>query len=284
WGWRMIDTQNWWDETAQQFKTPAANKSFDARCAGCHFTGFSLGGDANAGYQAHAVADRNGPLDYDGDGRADMIGIGCEECHGPGSEPWQLAGQGRAIVTPNLLTPEREFTLCNRCHSRPTGIGAGGTPTPVDASGHVMVAGTRRSDWLTNYVSAISDQLWNTTSGDGKHSKVNRQQGRDDIQNRHYRNQNYLVTCTDCHDAHGNTGLPHQLRTSLDGTQTGSGLCMTCHDSTFPAGASLAARMEAHYSSKGLPNVNMASAGNLQCVDCHMAKTGYSAAGTPGQT
>jgi predicted CXXCH cytochrome family protein len=144
-----------------------------------------------------------------------------------------------------------------------------------------MRAGSSRTDWLANYVGAIGDVLWDTNTGDGLHSSLNRQQGTDFLRSRLYRNSTQIVTCTDCHDSHGNSGLPHQLRKPVDSARGGAGLCLDCHDATFPPGPTVAARMLTHYSGHGIPAVAMDS-GDLLCTDCHMPMTAKSAAGSLG--
>jgi hypothetical protein len=276
WKWQQYNAQNWYDEATPALKTPAKTKAFDNNCAGCHFTGFSVTGDATTGFKAHAVPDVNGEFDYDGDGWPEEINVSCESCHGPGSEHWQKAGRGHAIVTPRLLTPEREVTICAQCHTRVKGVGAGGTETPLDTNGHMLPAGGRYQDFLTNHAAEFDNALWDTTKGDGKHSKKHHWQAFDFIQSKKYRNASRLMTCSDCHDLHGNTGLDHQVLDQLDTAQSGEGLCMSCHSATFPAGATLAAREKAHYAAQGIANIEM---GNIGCTDCHMPKTAKSGSG-----
>lgn len=276
WVWMQYNAQNWYDETNMAVKAPAKTKAFDNNCAGCHFTGFSLTGDAIAGFKAHATPDVGGEMDFDGDGLAEEINVSCENCHGPGSEHWQKAGQGHAIVTPSLLTPEREVAICAQCHTRALGVGGGATEAPMDVNGHMMRAGTSRHEFLTSFVSKLDDGQWDAVKGDGKHAKKHHQQASDFLKSKKYRNTNYLMTCADCHDLHGDKALNHQVRDKLDSATAGEGLCMGCHGGTYPAGATLGAREQAHYASKGIPNVAM---GDIACVDCHMPKTAKSGSG-----
>lgn len=286
WVWQQYNAQNWYDETVPARKIPAKTKSFDSNCAGCHFTGFSLTGDATAGYKAHAVPDPNGEMDFDGDGLSEAINITCESCHGPGSEHWQWAGGGHAIVSPRLLTPEREVTICAQCHTRTNGIGGSATEAPMDANGHMILAGTSRHDFLTSFVSKLDDGLWDATKGDGKHAKKHHQQASDFIKTKKYRNDSQLMTCASCHDPHGNSGLPHQVLDPLDRTPPGpgEGLCMNCHSPTFPTGATLADREQAHYASHGILDLWMGYTNGLGCTDCHMPKTAKSGAGLRQKT
>ncbi|MBI5864308.1 MAG: hypothetical protein HZB38_07360 [Planctomycetes bacterium] len=281
WVWQQYNSQNWYDEAAVAKKTPSKTKAFDNNCAGCHFTGFSLTGDATSGFRAHAVADVNGEMDFDGDGQNEAINVTCESCHGPGSEHWEWAGRGYAIVSPRLLTPEREVAICSQCHTRALGVGGANTETPMDSNGHMMRAGTSRKDFLTNFVSKLDDGLWDTNKGDGKHSKKHHQQASDFIKTKKYRNGTDLMTCASCHDPHGRDGREHQMRAELDRAQSGEGLCMSCHSSTFPAGASLALREQTHYASKGIADIGM---GNIGCTDCHMPKTAKSGSGLRQKT
>lgn len=276
WVWLQYNAQNWYDEAATKNKTPAKTKSFDSNCAGCHFTGYALTGDATNGYRAHAVPDINGEMDFDGDGLTEAINVTCETCHGPGSEHWERIGRGYAIVSPRLLTPEREVAICAQCHTRALGVGGSATETPMDQNGHMMRAGTSRAEFLAKFVSKLDDGLWDTTKGDGKHSKKHHQQASDFLKSRKYRNSYELMACSSCHDPHGKNGLSHQLWEPLDTEQSGEGLCLSCHTSTFPEGATYADRVTAHYVSKGMPDVWMFDAA---CTDCHMPKTAKSGSG-----
>ena len=78
WVWRDYRSSDWYDHTTGSFKTIAKTASFDASCAGCHFTGFSVTGDATSGFSARAVAEFNGDFDFDGDGEPEIFFRGGE--------------------------------------------------------------------------------------------------------------------------------------------------------------------------------------------------------------
>ncbi len=278
WVWSQYNAQNWYDESVPKLKTPPKTKSFDNNCAGCHFTGYSLTGDSTNGYKAHAVPDINGEMDFDGDGLPESLNITCETCHGPGSEHWAKAGKGKAIVSPRLLTPEREVTICAQCHTRALGVGGNATEAPMNSGGRMIIAGTSRKDFLNNYVSKLDDGLWDASKGDGLHSKKHHQQASDFLKTKKFRNSTQLLTCASCHDPHGNEGLSHQIREKLDNANVsiGEGLCASCHDSILPSASTFAARVQAHYAAKGITNISM---GNISCTDCHMSKTAKSGSG-----
>ena len=103
------------------------------------------------------------------------------------------------------------------------------------------------------------------------------QQASDFIKTKKYRNQNFLMTCADCHDPHGYSGLPHQLTQPLDSPRDGAKLCLSCHNATFAQGANVGARMQAHWKGKGLADVAMGQ--GVRCIDCHNSLTAKSGAG-----
>jgi hypothetical protein len=314
WTWLTYNVGHWWNEGASTLKLPPVERSFDNMCAGCHFTGYRL-----VGNKASAAPDENGELDYDGDGYPEALNVSCESCHGPGSEHWYAAGGGKAIVSPRLLTSEREVNICAQCHTRAVGNGgvkSGGTTLVTEAPlgdvtngttvlySRMPVAGISRAELLAGYVSKIDDALWTLVDKDTvalADSKLypskHHQQVSDFIKSRKYRNAYDLLACSDCHDLHGNTGLPHQLKQVLDasgaayGNAGVEGLCLSCHkpyltgagrydgsfadDSAWSA-ATVGQRMQKHWASEGLPNMAMSDIG---CADCHMPKTAKSGSG-----
>ena len=280
WTWQQYNAQNWYDETKQALILPGKAKAFDNNCAGCHFTGYRLTGDETAGYRAHGVPDPNGEMDFDGDGKLESMNITCETCHGPGSEHAERSRRGHAIVSPRLLTPEREVAICAQCHTRARGIGGSNTEAPMNAAGLMMRAGTSRRDFLSFHVSTLDDGQWDAKKGDGLHAKKHHQQASDFLRSKKYRNATELLTCTSCHDAHGESAEPHQLRGALDSSAKGNGLCLDCHTSSFPEGRTVGRRMQNHWASKGITSAVMILENTtMTCVDCHMPKTAKSGAG-----
>lgn len=260
----------WYDEANDRLTQPGTAASFDLNCAGCHFTGFELSGDANTGWRAHAVPADDGVLDYDGDGFAEELNVGCESCHGPGSTHWEAAGQGRFIVSPSLLTPERENLVCGRCHSRPEGLL--GTEVPLDAEGRFPRPGIDRQTYLALYTrtpdAVPGRDAWNDAR---EHSKGNHQQATDFLRSGHARNQRHLMTCSDCHNAHG-TGdaTPYLLVAGLDDDM----VCNRCHE--YTAESKLAHITETTTFDH--------AALTPRCVDCHMPLTARNGAGRPAMS
>ncbi len=260
--WRDAGSAQWYDHATGHLRVPGATTSFDSNCLGCHATGFQLRGTAAAGFNGHAVSDSRGEFDLNGDGRNEEINVGCEGCHGPGSEHIEAEVRGSHIVRPNVLTSEREMTLCGACHSRPVGIGGGGTEAPLDATGHMPRPGMRRSEYLMLHTTRIDATSTDGLFASGDSSK-NHQQVTDFLRTTMYRNPRQLMACSSCHDPHGSDTLPHQLLVA------GNALCTSCHsEAPFTA-------VQMHVLAQ-IPAGSHASAGllpSLTCPTCHMTPT-----------
>ena len=269
WPYRDYRSGQWYDFSGSTLAEPSAEQSFDSQCAGCHLTGMRLTGDASSGWRAHAVADPNGDFDIDGDGRLDEINVGCESCHGPGSEHIEARTRGLHIVSPSLITPERELMLCGSCHSRPVGKAAGGTEAPLSAAGRMPGPGLRRSDYLRDFTARID-----ATSGDlfaSGDSRFNHQQYTDFIRSGMYRNESVLMTCSSCHDAHGSDETEHMLRKAADDNSA----CTSCHSGseyTAPRGH---VERATHFIHDGVEEVFFV------CTTCHMVRTASGGARHP---
>ena len=269
WTFRDYRADEWYDFAASELIEPEPVRSFDARCAGCHLTGMRLGGDADSGLHAHAASDASGDFDFDGDGRREEINIGCESCHGPGSEHVEATVRGTAIVSPSLLTPERELLLCGRCHSRPLGVAAGGTDAPLSAAGVMPPAGLRRAELASEYATRVDgDAADFHASGD---SRAHHAQYSDFVRSTMSRNGSVLMTCTSCHDAHGSDEHEHELLRA--GSDNAS--CTGCH-----SGAQYR-ELRGHVE-RATGFVHDASTdAQLKCTGCHMVRTAVSGARRP---
>jgi predicted CXXCH cytochrome family protein len=284
---------NWKSPAAGSAVAAAKTASFDLNCSGCHFTGPTVRKNATSAlFQADAVNDPNGVIDYDADGVKDEMVIGCESCHGPGSAHASAPGRGSNIVQPRFLSAERENQVCTNCHTR--GVGKGGftgetahTEYPSKGTDTLAFAfpGMSRSEFVADF---HTDGL-GTYSDDGKHSRQHHQQGNDALKSKHFKNPFDLVSCADCHDLHDRQNGP-----SLRTTATDNKLCLDCH---APFGFGLAAPwtkqaealsvsahmssnayMTAGYDPTNLANlgVGVAPGGVGRCTTCHMVKTAAS--------
>lgn len=223
---------DWW---AAFYPADNMQRPTGPTCDGCH----------SVGYDTHTkhVAEWN---------------VGCERCHGPGSEHVAHPTSGN-ILNPAELDSLSATDTCIQCHSQ-------GRPVTSPIEGKYY-------DWPVGYgVGLKLGDFWKLEDcALGQTSFLyfadctahkNRMQGNDFVQSLMYRRG---VTCSSCHDVHGTSNYA-QLRKPLDQ------LCLQCHGPTSPNGPH-AATLEEHTHHKA------GSAGS-QCVACHMPK--IETEGVPG--
>jgi predicted CXXCH cytochrome family protein len=176
--------------------------------------------------------------------------VGCERCHGPGSE--HVAHQGRAnIINPAKLDYVRANDVCIQCHSQ-------GQPltNPIEGKYYDWPVGFHVGKDLAAFWKLEEHKLGEQTFthfADGTAHK-NRMQGNDFAQSLMYARG---VTCFSCHDVHGtsNNALLWKPAASI---------CLDCHGPNAQNGPR-APTIEAHtHHQRGSP-------GN-ECVACHMPK------------
>ena len=265
--WRDYHADWLYNEQTQKLANPPKKKSFDIECASCHFTGYTLTPTVAGDFVAGAVNDPNGEADIDGDGVPNELNVGCEVCHGPGSEHAKSvkARKAATIVNPRKLAAERATVVCDQCHSRPQGNLK--NDQPVSKENRMLIPGISRNEYLTNHTTredAAQQDFW----GDGVHSKGHHQQGTDFIRSKKYINGTQLLTCATCHDPHGKTTVKHQLR--MEVRDAGNSLCTSCH-----TGVVIKTHTEKAVGLEHDP---------IHCVDCHATKTMQTGAGGKGRS
>jgi hypothetical protein len=274
--WQDYKFNLWWSPgpdmrygTADDLLTapPVNTNTVQTMCAGCHLTGWERYQDKTTGqYLVRAVNDPAGEMNIDDDPEMDEINIGCENCHGPGSEHVASASS-RYIVNQKNLSAERSSLVCGRCHDRRQGFGGPtvGYTQAVSETGEMARPGISRNELLTKYTDPIKkgptmrvggreDNIW----ADDVHSNKPHQQYADFLKSKMYRNDRWLVACSDCHDMHGNTPYPRFLLHDPD--NAASPLCQRCHvvDEQTHMDKKLNARMKGE---------------QTRCIDCHMPGT-----------
>ena len=176
--------------------------------------------------------------------------VGCEKCHGPGSE--HVARPARAnIVDPSRLNFVQANDTCLQCHTQ-------GQPltNPVNGQYYDWRVGFHQGLNLKDFWQLEGHKLGElsfTHFPEGTAHK-NRMQANDFVDSQMYKRG---VTCFSCHDVHGTPNNADLLK------PVGQ-VCLTCHGAASPNGPHVAT-IEAHtHHSPG-------SAGS-QCVECHMPK------------
>jgi predicted CXXCH cytochrome family protein len=177
--------------------------------------------------------------------------VGCERCHGPGSEHVRQP-TAQNIVNPAKLDFVHANETCIQCHSQ-------GQPltNPMAGQYYDWPVGFHQGATLRDYWELDRPKLGDTNFlyfAEGTAHK-NRMQGNDFTQSVMYRRG---VTCFSCHDVHGTANDADTLKPARD-------LCLTCHGPNSPNGPHNVASIEQHtHHARG-------SAGS-ECVACHMPK------------
>jgi predicted CXXCH cytochrome family protein len=223
--WRpYVAKDDWWVAyyPPDNFQRPTSTT-----CDGCHSVNFNT--------TTHVVTEWN---------------VGCEKCHGPGSEHIKQP-KGDNIINPSRLDYVQSNDTCIQCHSQ-------GRPAanPIDGKYYDWPVGFQMGLKLSDFWKLENHRLGDTTFthfGDGTAHK-NRMQGNDFVTSLMYTRG---VSCSTCHDAHGsdNDAL---LR------KPANVLCLDCHGPKSPNGPH-APTIEQH------THHAIGSAGS-ECVACHMPK------------
>ncbi|HKF48787.1 MAG TPA: cytochrome c3 family protein [Terracidiphilus sp.] len=193
-------------------------------CDGCHSVNYNV--------QTKSVTEWN---------------VGCEKCHGPGSE--HVAHPTKAnIVNPETLDYVRGNDVCMQCHTQ-------GRPlkNPVNGRWYDWPVGYLPGHRLADYweLEEVKPGATNFFQYADMTAHKNRMQGNDFVQSTMYHRQ---IRCFDCHQVHSNK---NESNLALKGNQ----MCLFCHNKQNPAG--LRGTVSEHtYHAEG-------SAGS-ECVACHM--------------
>jgi predicted CXXCH cytochrome family protein len=215
---------DWWSPLypPDNFKRPTS-----ALCDGCHSVNYDI--------KTKIVTEWN---------------VGCEKCHGPGSEHVQHP------LAANIVNPTRRgfvaaSDVCIQCHSQ-------GRPleNPIAGNYYDWPVGFDVTRKLSDFWKLEAHRLGETSFthfADGTAHK-NRMQGNDYVTSQMYA---HGVACSTCHDPHGTTN-DASLR------KPAKTLCLDCHGPNSPNGPH-AATLEAH-------THHQANSAGSECIACHMPK------------
>ena len=176
--------------------------------------------------------------------------VGCEKCHGPGSEHVKEA-ENNTILNPARMGYVPANDVCIQCHSQ-------GQPltNPIAGKHYDWPVGYEPGKKLSDHWKLEEHKLGETTFthfADGTAHK-NRMQGNDYVSSQMYA---HGITCFTCHDVHG-TEHPANLR------KPASTLCMDCHGPTSPSGP--------HAPTIAQHTHHKADSAGSECIACHMPK------------
>ena len=176
--------------------------------------------------------------------------VGCEKCHGPGSEHVEHPSRGNTL-NPARMDYVQASDTCIQCHSQ-------GRPltSPIEGKYYDWPVGYHVGLNLSGFWNLEEHTLGETTFthyADGTAHK-NRMQGNDFVQSVMYRRG---VTCFSCHDAHGTRNYA-QLRKPADK------LCLDCHAPLSLNGPRTGTIEEHTHHKAGSPGSS--------CIACHMPK------------
>ncbi len=225
--WRPYFVKNGADWWASLYPPDNMKRPTGPLCDGCHSVNYNI--------QTKTVKEWN---------------VGCEKCHGPGSE--HVTHPSRTdIVNPARLNFVQANDTCIQCHSQ-------GQPVknPIEGKYYDWPVGFHMGKHLDDFWKLEEHKLGETTFThfpDGTAHK-NRMQGNDFVQSVMY---NRGVKCSSCHDVHG-TDNPALL------IKPANVMCLECHGPGSPNGPHTST-IEGHTHHK-------AGSPGGECIACHMPK------------
>ncbi|MBV8831226.1 MAG: cytochrome C [Acidobacteriaceae bacterium] len=225
--WRPYFVKNGTDWWAPLYPPDNMKRPTGPLCDGCHSVNYYI--------QEKTVTEWN---------------VGCEKCHGPGSE--HAAHPSRLnIVNPARLDSVQANDTCIQCHSQ-------GQPlqNPIEGKYYDWPVGFHVGEKLQDHWKLEEHKLGETTFthfADGTAHK-NRMQGNDFVQSVMYERG---VKCSSCHDVHGTDNDALLIKPA-------NVICLECHGPGSPNGPHVST-IEEHTHHK------VGSTGN-ECVACHMPR------------
>ena len=225
--WRPYFVKNGTDWWAQLYPADNMQRPTGPLCDGCHSVNYDV--------VTKKITEWN---------------VGCEKCHGPGSDHVEHQAQSN-IINPIKLDYVQATDTCIQCHSQ-------GQPltNPINGKYYDWPVGFQMGKRLVDYWKLEEHKLGElsfTHFPDGTAHK-NRMQGNDFVQSLMYARG---VTCVSCHDPHGSRNEAMLIKPVKE-------ICSTCHGPNTQNGPH-APTIEAH-------THHPAGSAGSECVACHMPK------------
>ena len=223
-----------WYNDDGSLKQPPVERSWEMTCAGCHQTGLEY----------KKVQDRYEATYTD-------LSIGCEKCHGPGSEHVK-SPSAKNIVNPRELDYDRGLDVCNQCHatqgrSVPKGTFRGAWNEEKNVG---FKPGEVLGDYMQSGGMPGSSGMSKLSARDGYHSLA---------ASKHYEAK---TSCFDCHNPHGGPVTANLKRGDMDNS-----LCLYCHatEAKFATPEAIMKHTKHSYD----PDMK----GTSRCTGCHTVQS-----------
>jgi len=296
--------EHWWDpDTKAPVIVPAmtvqqvagVGRSYSKKCIGCHTTGIrKLNQIAEEWvyrpYPASLVyPDRPEQYpDYDRDGIADIVNVGCEACHGPGSAHILGGGDPNEILAPSDLDTEGNNEICEQCHVRVKSVPNATHDWPYNDA--------TQTSWIPGRTAAPLESFYTDSAGrwpDAKTPKQHHQQFFSLYESSKPTFAFHPIMCVECHSPH--RGGKHMVVTRIEdegltiATENDNNtLCLACHATHGHFEEITKEEVADYYNNldhignvisahSNHPYAPERSMGLSRCSKCHMAKTAKSA-------
>ncbi len=279
----FLDFKRWFDIDTltgegrfYEFTSPTFRKqSWHEACAPCHVNGATLTVDRADTADVFTVQ-YPGSYGTDSMARDANIVIGCESCHGPGSQHVaqptsdNIVSPGKSAQFPGTyMGTELKLDLCGQCHERYVSTMGKHPFAYDDATPQHYVPGVSLGQFRRDSVTGRQTWADNTTS------YAHHQTGQDYRTSVPHSRQVFSNGCWSCHTIHFNKydssfggELPYQLNRNWYSLDSNAGcVAGACHPDMRDTGPSLA---------RGGRIVNLHSQHDQavsQCVNCHFTKT-----------
>lgn len=246
------NTSNWYTGNTPKYApgiassalVPLQGQNYLKNCAGCHITGIrktyvTAAGEYILNPFPAALVPQGSPNypDIDGDGIPDVTNIGCESCHGPGSNHILGGGDPAKIVNPVDIVAgpgyaqanQARSAICFQCHVQTGSF-------PNQTWGFTYDETNNKGFFVSNPMPDLT--LYQKSKAvkwpDGVHYSTARI---DSYYSAAHYEGSHGIACNDCHNLHSETQNPAQVRDTIvrSGVTTANAnvdddsFCLSCH-------------------------------------------------------